>query len=198
MSHSRQQVTELLVRWSEGDAEALERLMPLVFDELRRLAQSHLRREPGSHSHTLQPTALVNEIYMRLVDQRRVQWQSRAQFFAFAATLMRRILVDHAKAKQTDKRGGGVQKISLHEGIGTPAAVDIDLIALDQALNRLEKMDPTQAQIVVLRFFAGLNNKEIAEAVGISRTTVKREWTLARLWLFRELGGGGEPDEGPS
>lgn len=196
MSHSRQQVTELLVQWSEGDAEALERLMPLVFDELRRLARSHLKHE--SECHTLQPTALVNEIYMRLVDQRRVQWQSRAQFFAFAATLMRRILVDHAKAKKTDKRGQGVQKISLHEGIGAPAAVDIDLIALDQALDRLEKMDPTQAQIVVMRFFAGLNNKEIAEAVGISRTTVKREWTLARLWLFRELGGGRELEQEPS
>jgi RNA polymerase sigma factor (TIGR02999 family) len=195
MSQSRQDVTELLVRWSEGDAEALERLMPLVFDELRRLARSHLGREPSGH--TLEPTALVSEVYLRLVDQEKLRWQCRSQFFAFAATLMRRILVDHAKAKQTVKRGHGYQRVSLHGGIGIPDSQDIDLLALDQALARLEEMDPRQAQIVTLRFFAGLTHEEIGEALGIAPTTVKREWRLARLWLFRELEGGEGAEQKP-
>lgn len=179
------EVTALLIDWSRGDVEALERLMPLVFEELRRLAQSHLRRE--RQDHTLQPTALVNEVFMRLVDQRKVDWQSRAQFFAFASTLMRRILVDHAKAHLAAKRGAGAKRVTLGFDLETPPTVDVDLLALDAALEELDQMESRLARIVEMRFFGGLDNEEIADALGISRTTVKRGWRAAKLWLYRRL-----------
>jgi len=177
-------VTGLLVDWSRGDEEALERLMPLVVDELRHLARSHFRREPDGH--TLQPTALVNEVYLRLTDQRQVQWDNRSQFFAFAATLMRRVLVDHAKARHTAKRGGKVRKVSLQDVIGLAEPEDVDLLALDDALSALAEIDPRQSRIVELRFFAGLTHEEIADVLSVSVSTVKREWRTARLWLYRE------------
>lgn len=182
------EVTDLLIDWSRGDAEALRRLMPLVFDELRRLAQAHLRRERDEH--TLQPTALVNEVYMRLVDQRRVEWDNRSQFFAFASTLMRRILVDYAKARGAAKRGAGARRVTLGEWIEAPAELDVDLLALDHALDELAELDRRQARIVEMRFFAGLSHEEIAEVLGTSRTTVKRGWRSARLWLYKRLGHG--------
>lgn len=177
-------VTGLLVDWSRGDDQALERLMPLVVDELRHLARSHFRREPDGH--TLQPTALVNEVYLRLTDQRQVQWDNRSQFFAFAATLMRRVLVDHAKARHTAKRGGNVRKVSLQDVIGLTEPQDVDLLALDDALSALAGIDPRQSRIVELRFFAGLTHEEIADVLHVSVSTVKREWRTARLWLYRE------------
>ncbi len=179
------QVTDLLVEWSEGNVEALEQLMPLVFDELRKLARSHFQRE--SEGHTLQPTALVNEVYMKLIDQRKVQWENRSQFYAFAALLMRRILVDHAKGRRAAKRGGHVQKLSLDEALGVPEPVDLDVLALDDALSALAEIDPRQARVVELRYFAGLTLEEIAEVLGVSATTVKRDWRTARLWLYREM-----------
>ncbi len=179
-------VTSLLQEWSQGDASALSRLMPLVFADLRRIALHFLRNE--KQGHTLQPTALVNEFYLRLIGQRDVQWQNREQFFGIAAMLMRRILVDYAKGKQAAKRGGKVVKVPLDELVDLPATRDLDLVALDDALSRLSELDPRQSRIVELRFFMGLSHEEIARVLEISVTTVKREWKLARLWLFRELG----------
>lgn len=179
------EVTQLLRDWSQGDALALEKLIPLVFEDLRKIASGLFRRE--NEAHTLQPTALVNEVYLRLIDQRQVQWQNREQFFAVAAMLMRRILVDYAKRRQTVKRGSQAVKIPLDEAIGIPQAADLDMEALDEALSRLAEIDPRQSRIVELRFFVGLSHEEIAELLGISVTTVKREWKTARLWLFREL-----------
>lgn len=179
------EITDLLAEWSDGDGEALERLMPLVFDELRQLAQTYFRRE--AESHTLQPTALVNEVYVRLTEQRQVQWENRSQFFAFASLLMRRILVDHAKAKRAAKRGGGVAKLPLDEALVGAEVMDVDVLALDQALNRLAEVDDRQARIVQMRFFAGLTQEEIADVLDISLSTVKREWRTARLFLLREI-----------
>jgi RNA polymerase sigma factor (TIGR02999 family) len=178
-------VTRLLIDWSSGDREALECLLPLVYDELRHLARSYLARErPG---HTLQPTALVNEAYLRLIGQDRVQWQSRAHFFGIAAQIMRRLLVDSARAAKADKRGAGAEHIPI-DLIELPAAAgDVDLEALDQALSRLAEMDPRQSRIVELRYFAGATNEETAEALGISAATVKREWTIAKAWLHKQL-----------
>lgn len=184
MTLTEGEITKLLAEWSYGDADALAQLMPLVFDELRQLARSQFRRE--SEGHTLQPTALVNEVYMRLVEQRRVQWDNRAQFFAFAAILMRRILVDHAKARRTAKRGGDVQKLPLKEALAaaeTPRQVDV--LALDEALDALTEIDPRQARVVEMRFFAGLTHEEIADVLDVSLSTVKRDWRTARLWLYR-------------
>jgi RNA polymerase sigma-70 factor, ECF subfamily len=193
MSNPPTEVTELLRSWSQGDPAALERMMPLVADDLRRIAQRYFAGEPVDH--TLQPTALVNEVYLKLVDQQHGQWQNRAQFFAVSAILMRRILVDYAKRRRAGKRGGGLPKIPLDDVLGLAAKQQLDLLDLDAALTRLAELDPRQAQIVVMRFFAGLDNDEIAEALGISVSTVKREWRTARLWLFRELGGRVEPEE---
>lgn len=180
------EVTDLLIDWSRGEPKALERLMPLVFDELRRLARCHLRRERDGH--TLQPTALVSEVYMRLVDQRKVEWQSRGQFFAFASTLMRRILVDHAKAHLAAKRGAGAKKVTLGIDLEAPGRpVDLEVLALDEALDELGEMDRRLAKIVELRFFGGLTHEEIAETLGVSRTTVKRGWRTARIWLYKRL-----------
>ncbi len=179
------EVTKLLRDWNRGDTEALERLIPLVFDDLRQIAGALFQRE--NEAHTLQPTALVNEVYLRLIKQK-VEWQNREQFFALAALLMRRILVDYAKQRQTAKRGSGAVKVPLHLLTKIPqVSPDLDFEALDEALTRLEEIDSRQAHIVELRFFVGLRHEEIGELLGISETTVKREWKTARLWLFREL-----------
>ena len=177
-------VTELLVAWSKGDERALDALTPLVYDELRRLAHSYMRQERAGH--TLQSTALVHEAFLRLVDQR-VQWNSRAHFFGIAAQMMRRILVDHAKAQSTAKRGAGAVRIELEEGLATAPNRDVDLLALDEALERLTKVDPQRSRIVELRFFAGLSNEESAEVLGVSPATIQRQWAGARAWLFHEL-----------
>ena len=186
MSTSAQSVTQLLVEWSHGDQDALERLTPLVYGELRRLARRHLSRERSDH--TLQSTALVHEAYLRLVDQRSVQWQNRAHFFGVAAQLIRRILIDHARARQAGKRGAGACLLSLDEALDAPAGGrQLDIVALDDALAQLAKIDPRQSRIVELRFFAGLTVQETAEVLSVSTPTVNREWNAAKAWLFREL-----------
>jgi RNA polymerase sigma factor (TIGR02999 family) len=182
---SPQNVTELLRSWGTGDQQALEALMPLVYNELRRLARRYLVGE--SAGHTLQSTALVHEAYMRLVDWRNVEWQNRAHFFGLAAQMMRRVLVDRARERQAAKRGSGCVKLSLDHALEMPADDKVDLGALDQALTRLERLDPQQSRIVELRFFGGLSIEETATALGISTATVKRSWSTARTWLRREL-----------
>jgi|SRR5579859_2456241 len=180
-------VTQLLVDWSQGDQQALDKLMPLVYDELRRLARSHMRYErPG---HTLQTTGLVHEAYLRLVDQK-VNWQSRAHFFGIAAQMMRRVLVDHANTLQRVKRGGGTIKLSLDEHEVVASVPEMDVVALDEALGRLEKVDPQRGRIVELRFFAGLSNEEASQILEISTATVQRQWAGARAWLYHELSHG--------
>ena len=182
-------VTQLLVAWGAGDAAAAERLVPAVYAELRRQAARAMRRE-GSEI-TLQTTALVHEAYLRLVDQRRVVWRSRAHFFGVAAQLMRRILVDHARGRHAAKRGGGLQQLSLLDAdaaIPASAEVGVEVIALHEALERLAVLDPAQARLVELRYFGGLSIEETAEALDVSPATVKREWAIARAWLRRELG----------
>ena len=179
-------VTELLVRWREGDREALEELMPLVYDELRRLANHYLRRERSDH--TLQSTALVHEAYLRLAGPNAPQWQNRAHFFGIAARVMRQILVEHARAHNAAKRGGtGAYKLTLDSALDLPIPTDIDLIALDGALTRLSELDPQQSRIIELRFFAGLTIDDTSEVLGVSPATVKRDWTSARAWLHREI-----------
>ena len=183
------EVTRLLLAWNAGDRSALERLMPLVYDELRRLAELHFRRERVGH--TLQPTAVVHEAYFRLVDQTRVTWKNRGHFFAVASQAMRRILVDHARARAADKRGGGEKRVTL-QAVEAPAGPveELDLLALDEALTRLKALDGGQAQIVELRFFGGLSIEETAEALETSASSVKREFRSAKAWLYRELGLG--------
>jgi RNA polymerase sigma factor (TIGR02999 family) len=177
-------VTALLLAWSAGDLAARDRVVALVYDELRRRAGAYLRRErPG---HLLEPTALVNEVYLRLVDQENVEWQNRAQFFGLAAQLMRRILVDHSREQGALKRGGGALPVTFSEEI-TPARDSLDLAALDDALTALARLDPRQGEIVELRYFGGLSIEETAQVLSISPATVKREWSLARAWLHREL-----------
>ncbi len=179
-------VTQLLNDWSKGDQTALDQLMPLVYAELHRLAASYLSRERSDH--TLQPTALVNEAYLRLIDQNSVAWENRAQFFGIAAQMMRRILVNHARDRHADKRGGpDVLRVSLDEAISFFEERDVNLVALDEALTRLEEMDQRQSQIVELRFFGGLTIEEVAAQLHTSPATVKREWSTAKLWLLREL-----------
>jgi RNA polymerase sigma factor (TIGR02999 family) len=179
-------VTGLLVQWARGDQEALERLMPLIYAECRRIAAQQLQHE--RRDHTLDPTALVHELYLRLVDQRRATWENRAQFFGIAAQLMRRILVDHARARQTAKRGGSALLVSLDAAADTPNDTHAeDVLAIDEALNRLSALDADQVRIIELRFFAGLTVEETAHVVGRSPRTVKREWRLAKAWLHREL-----------
>jgi len=185
MSIPPSEVTKLLQDWSQGDASALERLIPLIFEDLRQIAGRLFQRE--SEGHTLQPTALVSEVYLRLIDQRQVHWQNREQFFGVAALLMRRILVDYAKGRYAAKRGSGIPKVPLDETIMVPEMRDLDVVALDEALSRLAEIDPRQGRIVEMRFFMGLGHEEIADVLDISATTVKREWRTARLWLFREL-----------
>jgi RNA polymerase sigma factor (TIGR02999 family) len=185
MPDDTSEVTRLLLDWSDGDPKALERLLPLVMEELKRIAQRYLNRE--GRLHTLQPTALVNELYLKLVDRRSVQWKNRAQFFGVAADMMRKILVDHARARQTAKRGRGQILISLEEARPVAEARDVDLVALDDALSGLAELDARQARIVELRYFTGLEIEEISELLHISPTTVKREWHTARLWLARQV-----------
>jgi RNA polymerase sigma factor (TIGR02999 family) len=179
-------ITGLLVRWSEGDADALDRLMPVIYRECLVIAEQQLRREHPDH--TLDPTALVHELYLRLVDQRRASWESRSHFFGIAAKLMRRILVDHARARRAEKRGGGALLVSLGAAADTPNESCVeDVLAIDGALDRLAAVDPEQVQIIELRFFAGMTVEETARLVNRSPRTVKREWRLAKAWLFREL-----------
>ena len=184
-------VTSLLVDWSKGDRRALEELMPLVYGELRRLAGAHLRRERPSN--TLQSTALVHEAFLRLINQRGVNWRNRAHFFGIAAQMIRRILVDHARAGHAAKRGAGGVRLEIEDGMAVSHQKELDLVGLDDALNRLAAMDERQSRIVELRFFAGLSVEETAEVMGISAPTVKREWSSARAWLFRELQGRESP-----
>ncbi|HEX8984696.1 MAG TPA: sigma-70 family RNA polymerase sigma factor [Bryobacteraceae bacterium] len=184
MINSRE-VTRLLVSWSGGDEAALNQLTPLVYDELRRLAGRYLRNERPDH--TLQSTDLVHEAYLRLVDQQNVQWQSRAHFFGIAAQMIRRILVDHARRRQAAKRGAGPVKLTLDEAVAASEPRDFDLVALDEALENLAKLDPQQSRVVELRFFAGLSIEETAEVLKISSATVKRDWITAKAWLFRDL-----------
>ncbi len=179
------EVTQILHEWSGGDADAPARLMPLVYDELRRQARNYMSKERGSHA--LQPTALVHEAYLRMVDQTRVNWQNRAHFYGLAASMMRRILVDHARALATEKRGGAVVRLSI-EDVQIPLEQRAaDFVALDEALEELSKFDERKARIVEMRFFGGLTDEEIAEVLGVSSRTVLRDWKTARLWLFREL-----------
>lgn len=178
-------VTALLLQWNAGEAQALEDLMKVVYSELHDLAAHYFRREPVNH--TLQPTALINELYLRLLDQSRMSWQNRAQFVGIAGQMMRRILVDHYRARQAEKRGGGVEKITLSQVAGPAEQVSFDLLALDQALNRLKEIDPQEAQVVEMRFFAGLTIEETAAAMNISHATVKRDWASAKVWLWQRM-----------
>lgn len=184
----REALTSLLIEWSKGDQSAVERLMPAVYDELRTLARSYLRRErPG---HTVQTGTLVHQAFIRLIEGERVEWQNRAHFFGIAARLMRQILVDHTRARRAAKRGAGEVRESLADALSVAVQVlDVDVIALDDALERLATIDPQQARIVELRFFGGLTIDETAEVVGVSPGTVKREWAMARAWLRRALSG---------
>jgi len=178
-------VTELLTEWSNGDRGALEKLVPLVYSELKKLARVYLSRE--RREHTLQATALVNEAYLRLVNQRDVEWQGRAHFFGIAAQVMRRILVDHARSRGAAKRGG--DKLPLEEGAAAVPPPDVELLALDEALTRLEALDPQQSRVVEYRFFGGLGIEETAKLLNVSPATVKREWAMAKAWLHREIRG---------
>jgi len=187
MPQTPQNVTQLLLGWSSGDKEALDKLVPLVYDELRRQAARYLRRERVGH--TLQTTALINEAYLRLIDQKNVHWQNRAHFFGIAAQLMRRILVDHARTKKRAKRGGSDVRVSFSEATIKAKGQDLDIVALDEALERLTKIDEQQSRIVELRFFSGLTVEETAEVLSISPATVKRDWSMAKAWLHRELTG---------
>lgn len=185
MTPASQNLTQLLAAWSDGDQAALEELLPLVNAELRRLAGHYMRRE--SPGHTLQTSALVNEAYLRLIDQQQVQWQNRAHFFGIAAQLMRRILIDHARKAQYAKRGGGAVQVSLDEAAAVTEARSAELLAVDEALEKLTTMDARKGRIVELRFFGGLTEEETAEVMGISSPTVQREWRAAKAWLHRML-----------
>jgi len=178
-------ITQLLIAWTDGRRQALDELLPLVYDELRSIAARYLRRE--SRNQTLQPTALVNEAYLPLIDQRRVRWRNRAHFYGVAAEIMRRILVDHARAQRSAKRGGEWERIPLVEAEIQGQRSDVDVIALDEALRRLAAFDAHQARIVELRYCGGLTIEEVAEVIGISAATVVREWTIAKAWLRAEL-----------
>lgn len=191
LTPSPNEVTQLLLAWGQGDASALERLMPVVYDELKRLAHRHMGGERGNH--VLQTTALVNEAYLRLIDSSRVQWQNRAHFFAVSSQLMRRVLVDVARARDREKRGGGCIQVSLNESVVGADERGTDLLALDDALTALAVSDERASRVVEMRFFGGLENNEVAEALGVSVETVKRDWRWARAWLLKEMGVEGEP-----
>lgn len=182
---TQHEMTQLLQQWHGGDKEALDKLMPIVVGELRRIARGHFVSEAASH--TLQPTALVNEVYLRLVDADRIEWQNRAHFFGISARLMRRVLVDHARSRQTAKRGSGACRTALEVDQLAPASREVDLLALDEALAEMARTNPEGCRIVEMRYFAGLTLSEIAEVQDVSRTTVKRKWIAARLWLHNEL-----------
>jgi RNA polymerase sigma factor (TIGR02999 family) len=179
------EVTQILHDWSGGDPAAPERLMPFVYDELRRLARTFLAKERGGH--TLQPTALVNEAYLRLVDQTRVSWQNRAHFYGIASSMMRRVLIDHARAHATAKRGGGAVRLSIDDMQVPVEERAASFVAMDEALERLSQFNERGRRIIEMRFFGGLSDEEIAEVLGVSTRTVLRDWKAARLWLFREL-----------
>jgi len=180
-------VTDWLLELGRGDKAGLDQMLPVLYDELHRLAEAYLRREdPG---HTLQPTALVHEAYLRLIDQRRVDWRNRAQFLGVAAGIMRRILVDHARGRAAQKRGGGAEAVSLSLVEAPSGRPEVELIALEQALEQLTALDPRKTQVVELKFFGGLSAREIAEVMGISEATVEREWTFARAWLYKAIEG---------
>ena len=190
---STHEVTQLLIEWSNGDKAALDKLTPLIYDELRRLAHHYMSREhPG---HTLQTTAVVNEAYLRLVNRKRVHWQNRAHFFAIAAQLMRSILVDHARSHAYAKRGGGAQKMALDEAMIISQERAAEVVALDEALDQLAEIDPRQSRIVEMRFFGGLTIEETAEVLSLSPATIKREWSTAKAWLYHELNKSNERDE---
>ena len=181
------QITQLLAEWSDGNQSALDELYPLVYEELHRLARRYMSRE--RRGHTLQTTALINEAYVRLVDQRNVHWANRSHFFAISAQIMRRILIDHARRHAYAKRGGGAQQVSLEEVAIVARDLGSDLVRLDEALKALAEMDPRRSQVVELRYFGGLNNEEIAGVLKISKNTVTRDWNMARAWLYQQLGG---------
>ena len=185
MNTATPSITQLLVAWGEGDCGALDQLVPLVNAELRRLARRYMRSE--RQHHTLQTTALVNEAYLRLVDQKHVHWRNRAHFLAISAQLMRRILVDYARRRQYQKRGAGALQVTLAEAESLAGERSPDLVALDEALAELAKMDPRRSQVVELRFFGGLSIPETAEVLKVSETTVERDWTIAKAWLHKEL-----------
>jgi len=183
-------VTELLVAWNGGDEAALDRLVPIVYAELQRLARRHLARESGEAPQT---TALVHEAYLRLVDQRSVRWQSRAHFYAIAAQMMRRILIDHARARLSERRGGGAPHLPLDAAAEVSAERGEQVVALDEALGRLAEIDPRKSRVVEMRFFGGMSVEETAEALGISKVTVMRDWSTAKAWLQREVERAGGP-----
>lgn len=189
MSDIASEVTGMLLAWSAGEPGAEEGLFPLVYEELKGIARRYLRQERAGH--TLQPTALVNEAYLRLVDQTRVTWQNRAQFYGVAATMMRRILVNHARALAAEKRGGGTRRLSLSDVEISPAETAAELLALDEALERLHQLDARKSRVVELLYFGGLENAEVAEVLGVSEKTVRRDWQTARSWLYRELSAAG-------
>jgi len=182
------EVTQLLLAWNSGDRAALDQLVPLVYDELHRMARQYLRKERAGH--TLQTTALVNEAYLRLIDVRQVQWQNRAHFFAIAARLMRQILVDFARERNYQKRGGGEFQISLDEAATVACELNEDVVALDEALHKLAELDERKSRVVEMRFFGGLTEEEIAETLKVSPETVRRDWRLAKSWLLRRLSEG--------
>lgn len=180
------QITQLLKKWSEGNQEILDKLMPLVYEELRRQASRYLRRERSNH--TLQTTALIHEAYLKLVDQKEVEWQSRAHFFAIAAQAMRRILVDYARERHRDKRGGNAENLPIEDALMISSKEkSVDLVALDEALTRLAEFDERQARVVELRYFSGLSIEETADVLGVSNVTVRRDWNMAKAWLHQQI-----------
>jgi RNA polymerase sigma-70 factor (ECF subfamily) len=192
---SQKSITQLLIEWRDGDETALNRLVPLVYEELRRLAHHYMRRErPG---HTLQTTALVNEVYLRLVDHKGMRWQNRAHFYAVAAQAMRRILVDHARSRNYLKRGGNVKMIRLEEAATVVQKQAADLVALDDALSELAAIDPRKSQIVEMRYFGGMSVEETAEVLGVSPVTVMRDWSTAKAWLLRAMSPDARAKEKP-
>jgi RNA polymerase sigma factor (TIGR02999 family) len=182
-------VTQWLLDWGKSDKQALDQMLPVLYGELHRLAVRYLNREVSGH--TLQPTALVHEAYLRLIDQRRVDWQNRAQFFGIAAGMMRRILVNHARDRVAGKRGGGAERVSLSMVQAPSGRPDVELIALEEALERLAELDPRKSRVVELKFFGGLTTEEIAQVLQVSGATVEREWSFARAWLYDAIEGGG-------
>ncbi len=186
MEENSQHITQLLNQWSDGDAEVLDDLLPLVYKELRRQAAGYLRRERSDH--TLQPTALINEAYLKLIDQRDVKWQNRAHFFAIAAQAMRRILVDYARERHREKRGGAAENLPIDEALTIVSQEkSVDLVALDEALNNLAQFDERQAKVVELRYFSGLSIDEAAEVLNVSNVTIRRDWNMAKAWLHQEI-----------
>jgi RNA polymerase sigma-70 factor (ECF subfamily) len=188
-----EEVTQLLLAWRDGDKQALDKLIPIVYEELYRMAKLYMRQERPEH--TLEPTALVNEVYLRLIDYKRMQWQDRAHFFAVVAQAMRRILVDHARSRKYAKRGGEARKVSLDEATLLTEALSADLIALDNALTELASVAPRKAHVVELKYFGGLSVEEIAEVIGVSAITVMREWKSAKVWLHHAITRGRQDED---